>query len=194
MLRQAVDQASLGGLDSITIGTLANHAGISKSNVATLFGSKLDLQIATIEAARAIFIEEVLAPALARPHGLTRLVSIVDLWLNYSEGRVFAGGCFFRAVTASASAKDDAARELLVAIDDEWLAFLIRAVREAGPELPGLDGRTDGPEMLAFEITAMLDAANLGSLLHRSTLGYRQARASIRDRLIALGAPTNISL
>ena len=108
VLRLAVDQASLSGLDSLTIGTLAADAGVSKSNVATLFGSKLDLQLATIEAAREIFIDAVIAPALAEPHGLARLVAIVELWLDYSESRVFAGGCFFRAVAADASAKDDA--------------------------------------------------------------------------------------
>ena len=192
VLRLAVDQASLSGLDSLTIGTLASEAGVSKSNVATLFGSKLDLQLATIEAAREIFIDTVIAPALGRPHGLDRLVAIVELWLDYSEGRVFAGGCFFRAVAADASAKDDPARELLVAIDEEWFVFLARAVRES--ELAGLADRADGPELLAFEITAMLDAANIGSLLHRTTRGYALARSGIRDRLIALGAPATISL
>lgn len=192
VLRLAVDQASLSGLDSLTIGAFAADAGVSKSNVATLFGSKLDLQLATIEAAREIFIDTVIAPALAQPHGLPRLVAIVELWLDYSESRVFAGGCFFRAVAADASAKDDPARDLLVGIDEEWYVFLARAVREA--ELPGLAGRADGPELLAFEITAMLDAANIGSLLHRSMRGYALARSGIRDRLIALGAPAGIRL
>ena len=41
VLRIAVDQASLSGLDSLTIGALATDAGVSKSNVATLFGSML---------------------------------------------------------------------------------------------------------------------------------------------------------
>lgn len=194
VLRLAVDQASLSGLDGLTIGGLANELGVSKSNVATLFGSKLDLQLATIEAARAVFIEKVITPALARPRGLRRLIGLVELWLDYSEGRVFAGGCFFRAVGADASAKDDAARELLARIDEDWLAFLTRAVREAEPELPGLAGRTNAAEVLAFEIGAMLDAANMASLLHRTSRGYSLARSGIRDRLIALGAPADIGL
>lgn len=185
ILRRAVDEASLSGLDGLTIGGLATELGISKSNVATLFGSKLDLQLATIEAAREIFIDAVIVPGLAAPHGLGRLWAIVDAWLIYSESRVFAGGCFFRAVAADASAKDDAARELLVEIDEEWFRFLGRAVRESAVELPGLE--LDDVDALAFEITALLDAANLTSLLHRSNRGYALARTSIRNRIVGLG-------
>lgn len=185
ILRRAVDEASLSGLDGLTIGGLASDLGISKSNVATLFGSKLDLQLATIEAAREIFIDAVIRPGLAAPHGLTRLWAIVDAWLDYSESRTFAGGCFFRAVAADASAKDDAARALLVEIDEQWFQFLARAVRESADELPGLS--LDDVDALAFEITALLDAANLASLLHRTSRGYQLARSSIRRRLEGLG-------
>lgn len=185
ILRRAVDEASLVGLDGLTIGSLAADIGISKSNVATLFGSKLDLQLATIEAAREIFIDAVIVPGLAAPHGLARLWAIVDAWLVYSESRIFAGGCFFRAVSADASSKDDAARALLVEIDNEWAEFLTRAVRESAAELPGL--ALADAETLAFEITALLDAANLTSLLHRSSRGYELARSSIRARIAGLG-------
>jgi AcrR family transcriptional regulator len=188
ILRRAVDEASLVGLDGLTIGSLAADIGISKSNVATLFGSKLDLQLATIEAAREIFVDAVIVPGLAAPHGLARLWAIIDAWLVYSESRIFAGGCFFRAVSADASSKDDAARALLVEIDDEWAAFLTRAVRESAVDLPGLD--LDDAETLAFEITALLDAANLTSLLHRSSRGYELARSSIRSRIASLGGTT----
>jgi AcrR family transcriptional regulator len=186
ILSRAVDEASLSGLDGLTIGGLAGDLGISKSNVATLFGSKLELQLATIEAARERFVEAVIAPGLAAPRGVTRLWAIVDLWLTYSQSRVFAGGCFFRAVAADASAKDDAARDLLVEIDEEWFRFLGRAVRESAPDLPLLD--VDDADAIAFEITALLDAANLTSLLHRSDRGYALARSGIRNRLTGLGA------
>lgn len=185
ILNRAVDEASLSGLDGLTIGGLATDLGISKSNVATLFGSKLDLQLATIEAAREIFIDAVIVPGLAAPHGLGRLRAIIDAWLEYSEGRRFAGGCFFRAVAADASSKDDAARALLVEIDDEWFEFLARAIRESAVELPGL--ALEDVDAFAFEITALLDAANLTSLLHRSPRGYAFARTTITRRLEALG-------
>jgi AcrR family transcriptional regulator len=127
-------------------------------------------------------------PGLSAPHGLPRLWAIADAWLRYSESRVFAGGCFFRAVSADASAKDDAVRELLVQIDDEWQVFLTRAVRESADDVPGLAAEPALAETIAFEITALLDAANLTSLLHRSSRGYAMARDGIRRRLEALGA------
>ncbi len=194
MLRLAVDQASLSGLDSLTIGTLAADAGVSKSNVATLFGSKLDLQLATIEAAREIFIDAVIAPALAGRTGSP------GSWRSSSCGWTTPrAGCSPADASSALSPptprpRTTPARDLLVSIDEEWFVFLARAVRESMAELPGLDGRADGPEVLAFEITAMLDAANIGSLLHRSTRGYALARSGIRDRLLALGAPASISL
>jgi AcrR family transcriptional regulator len=184
ILARAVDEASLRGLDGLTIGGLASDLGISKSNVATLFGSKLDLQLATIEAAREVFIERVIAPGLAAPHGLARLEAIVDAWLRYSESRIFAGGCFFRAVAADASAKDDAARDLLAHIDEEWEAFLTRAVREAAADLPKLDP-ADAPD-IAFELMALMDAANHMSKLLRTPRGYGAARRRVEALLSSL--------
>ena len=89
--------------------------------------------------------------------------------------------------SADASAKDDAARDLLVTIDEEWFAFLARAVRESADAVPGVAADPTVAETLAFEITALLDAANLTSLLHRTSRGYAMARAGIRQRLIASG-------
>lgn len=192
ILRRAVDRASLSGLDGLTLGTLAGDLSLSKSNIATLFGSKLELQLATIEAAREIFVDAVIMPGLAAPHGLGRLWTIVDTWLGYSETRVFAGGCFFRAVSPDASAKDDEIRARLVEIDDEWMAFLSRAVKESADDLAGLAADPTQGEAVAFEIIAMLDAANLNSLLHRTSRGYVLARASLRQRLIGLGAASEM--
>lgn len=188
ILERAADDASLRGLDGITIGVLAAETGVSKSNVATLFGSKLELQLATIEAARERFVDAVIAPALAAPRGLQRLWAIIDIWLTYSETRVFAGGCFFRAVSTDAAAKDDAVRQTLVTLEEEWTDFLSRAIREASAELPRLE--PDHVDLFAFEITAMLDEANRASLLHRSTRPYDLARRSARARLAAFGAPS----
>ncbi len=73
ILATAVDIGSREGLEALTIGGLASRAGVSKSGLFAHFGSKQELQLATIEAARAIFLREVIEPAFAAPEGLARL-------------------------------------------------------------------------------------------------------------------------
>src|SRR5690606_31873754 len=77
VLERAVQIASVDGLEGLSIGRLAHEIAGSKSGVAGLFGSKLDLELATIEAARDMFVDAVVAPALAAPSGLPRLWRLV---------------------------------------------------------------------------------------------------------------------
>src|ERR1700675_2653472 len=73
ILEAALAQASEGGFESLTIGSLAERAGLSKSGLFAHFGSREELQVAAIEAAAARFTETVFIPALAAPRGLPRL-------------------------------------------------------------------------------------------------------------------------
>ena len=83
ILETAVHVASAEGLEGLTIGRLASELSMSKSGLFAHFGSKEDLQLATIEAARAIFIREVIRPALEAAHGMPRLWKLCDDWLGY---------------------------------------------------------------------------------------------------------------
>ena len=60
---QAARLATVQGLEGLSIGRLAEAAGVPKSSVYALFGSKEELQLATISAAREHFIAEVVSPA-----------------------------------------------------------------------------------------------------------------------------------
>ncbi len=64
ILRTAADLASVDGLDGLSIGLLATELAMSKSGLFAHFGSKEDLQLATIEEARQRYVQEVIAPAL----------------------------------------------------------------------------------------------------------------------------------
>jgi len=177
VMRSAVDLASVGGLDGLSIGGLASEVSMSKSGIAGLFGSKEDLQLAAIAAAAEIFQERVIVPALQTPAGLARLRALVDAWIDYSASRVFSGGCFFAAAAAEYRARPGVVRDAVAAQMRRWSEFIAGAVTRAVAtgELPA---HTD-PEQLAFEITALLDAANDASLLHDSTAPYRRARTAI---------------
>src|SRR5262249_34859682 len=99
ILRVAVNLASVEGLQGLTIGRLAEELKMSKSGLFAHFGSKEELQVATVEMARQIFVEHVIRPALAEPEGMPRLWALCDRWLRHVESRVFAGGCFFTAAS-----------------------------------------------------------------------------------------------
>ncbi|GLI27371.1 TetR family transcriptional regulator [Agromyces rhizosphaerae] len=186
-LAHAMDLASVEGLDGLSIARIADAAGQSKSGVAALFGSKERLQLAAIDAAQALFTDEVIAPArAATERGLERVVALVDGWIAYSERRVFSGGCFFSAASVEFDSKPGAVRDRVMAALDAWEGYLTVSIgyaMERG-ELPGL---TDAGQ-LAFEITALLDAANTRSLLRETDVPYRRAAVAVADRLVALGA------
>src|SRR5713226_1647794 len=80
--RQAILSHALGlatkvGFEGLTIGRLAEDLGMSKSGLFAHFGSKETLQLATVETARQIFIDEITRPALAAPKGLLRLWNLL---------------------------------------------------------------------------------------------------------------------
>ncbi len=186
VLETAVDLASAQGLDGLSIGRLADAAGQSKSGVASLFGAKERLQLATVAAARERFVRRVVAPArAAHPRGLARVSALVAAWIDYSRSRVFAGGCFFAATSAEFDSKPGAVRDAVVAALDEWDAYLTRSLAAA---VDAGDLRGD-PARLTFEITALLDAANARSLRTGTSEPYAVAAASVRDRLVGAGAP-----
>ncbi|GAA5210936.1 TetR/AcrR family transcriptional regulator [Microbacterium kyungheense] len=186
ILAHAVDTATVDGLDGLTIGRLADASGHSKSGIATLFGSKEQLQLAVVAAAREVFIEAVIAPARAStPRGLVRVCAILSSWLAYSRDRVFRGGCFFAATSVEFDAKPGVVRDAVVAASSEWEDYLSGSIEHAmtAGELPLLDD----PRQLTFEMVSFLEAANTRSLLHESVEPYQRAEAALRSRLIALG-------
>src|ERR1700686_1817183 len=94
VLERSVQMTSRDGLEGLTIGALAADLGVHKSSVHALFGSKEDLQLATLAAARMILVKQVIEPALPSDEGLPRLRAIGDAWCEYLAADVFSGGCF----------------------------------------------------------------------------------------------------
>ncbi|WP_106815830.1 TetR/AcrR family transcriptional regulator [Microbacterium timonense] len=187
VLAHAVDTATVDGLDGLTIGRLADASGYSKSGIATLFGSKEQLQLAVVSAARDVFIERVVAPARAgTPRGLERVCALLEHWLAYSRDRVFRGGCFFAATSVEFDAKPGVVRDAITAASSEWEDYLTVSLEHAmaAGELPLLDEA----RQLTFEMVSFLEAANTRSLLHGSAEPYRRAEVALRSRLLALGA------
>lgn len=188
VLQRAVDTASVCGLDGLSIGQLAADLELSKSGLFAHFGSKEELQLATIRAAKRIYADAVIVPALAAPVGLERLWEISEAWLAYSEDRVFPGGCFFAKASQDFAAQRGAVRDALAAANQEWLDLVERTVEEAR-DLGHLVEVADARQ-LAFELNALYEGANLLSLLRDEYSSvYDLARRAITKRLQEFAAP-----
>jgi AcrR family transcriptional regulator len=186
VLRRAVDVASIDGLEGLSIGRLATELTMSKSGLIAHFGSKERLQLATVRAARAIFVTEVIEPALHGAAGLDRLRALLEAWLEYSRDRRFPGGCFFARASHEYAARPGPVHDALAEADREWVALIARTVVEA--QASGEIRADVDPDLLAFDLVAYLDSANLRSLLMASDEVYDQARRAIHDRLAAVDA------
>src|SRR5947209_138785 len=73
ILHEAARLATVDGLDGLSLARLADAVGMSKSGLFAHFRSKEQLQLATVQAASAIFDEEVIEPAGDTPAGVPRL-------------------------------------------------------------------------------------------------------------------------
>ena len=181
ILAKAMDIASVEGLDGLTIGTLAEALDLSKSGLFAHFGSKEELQLATIQAARGFFAQEVMAPGLKARKGLSRLCSVIATWLDYAEREVFRGGCFFTAVSAEFDSRPGPVKDQVAACMTEWVDSLARLVKEA-KELGELDRKAD-PRQLAWEFNSLAMGANNAYQLRRDPIVFTFARKAIRERL-----------
>ncbi|TME13792.1 MAG: TetR/AcrR family transcriptional regulator, partial [Chloroflexi bacterium] len=97
ILSHAARLASAEGLEAVSLQRLAGDLGISKSGLFAHFGSKEELQLATVEEAAWVFTLEVLKPGLHEPAGVGRVTALCEAFLSYVERGVFPGGCFFEA-------------------------------------------------------------------------------------------------
>jgi len=181
ILDAATQLATLEGLDGLSIGRLADHIGMSKSGLYAHFGSKEELQLAAVETATEIFVDNVIRPAGEAETALGRLEALCENFFRYLERPVFPGGCFFASATAELDTHPGPVRERLVESLDGWLTLIERRVREA-QDAGQLDASED-PALLAFELDAFMKMGNSLRVLHGGRSGLDQARAAIRVRL-----------
>src|SRR5919198_3352360 len=134
ILREAAQLATVEGIDGLSIGRLAAAVGMSKSGLFAHFGSKEELQLATVETASSVFAAEVLEPAANAPNGFDRLRRLYEGYLRYVEVETFPGGCFFASVLAEVNMQPGPVRDRLVSFLNGWLGQLETAVRDAQAE------------------------------------------------------------
>ncbi|WP_211192375.1 TetR/AcrR family transcriptional regulator [Actinoplanes sp. TBRC 11911] len=183
ILDAAARLATVEGLEGLSIARLADKAGFSKSGLFAHFGSKEELQLATIEAAWEVYGREIIEPALRENDPVARLRGLAEGFLTLIGGDVFPGGCFFASATAEFDTRPGPVLDRLTVLDDEWMRNLSEQVSAARAE--GLFRETVDPEQAAFDINAFLHLANERYTLHHDATDLDRARRSINAYLSA---------
>ncbi|HUZ10479.1 MAG TPA: TetR/AcrR family transcriptional regulator [Acidimicrobiales bacterium] len=185
ILRKAVALSTVDGLEGLSIGNLANALGMSKSGLYAHFGSKEELQLATVDEAGRIFQAEVVDPALAAPAGVAQLVVVCDAFFDHLQRRTFPGGCFFAAAALEMGTRPGLVKERVAAFQGGFVG-LIQQFAAAALEQQELPAAED-PEQLAFELNGIILAADVSFVLNDNPVALDLARRVVRRRLGVLG-------
>ena len=174
ILSAAVVQASAGGFESLTIGTLAEKTGMSKSGLFAHFGSKIELQIAALDEAARQFTEAVFLPAMQAPRGLRRLRALFDAWISWPQRASLPGGCPIDAAGREYQHQPGPMRDAVLdrqKLLDRELAKTVQMAIETGELAKDTD-----PRQVAFDMLGIIFA------FYRTELVLGAAEASQRAR------------
>jgi AcrR family transcriptional regulator len=181
ILHAAVSLATVDGLEGLSIGNLAAASGMSKSGLYAHFGSKQELQLATVEEAGRNFAEEVIQPALAAPAGVAQLEAVCEAFFQHLQRRTFPGGCFFSSAVLEMGTRPGPVKEAVAAFQKGFVdlirGFAATAI-EQGELPPG-----ENPVQLAFELNGIILATDANFVLHDDPAVLDLARQVVRRRL-----------
>ena len=186
ILHEAAQLATVDGIAGLSIGRLADAVGMSKSGLYAHFGSKQDLQLATIEAASTVFHDQVIGPASTEANGLDRLRRLLESFLRHVSGDAYPGGCFFASVLAEMDMHPGPVRDRAVEFVVHWLRQIEDGVREAQED--GALDRSEDALQLTFELEAYLLLANTQYVVTHDAEPIDRARTAIARRLVAASA------
>jgi AcrR family transcriptional regulator len=156
---------------------------VASSGAAQAARGREELQLATIESARAVFMEQVIDPAVAAPTPLGRLRQLAENFLRYVEVRLYPGGCFFASVAAEMAMRPGPVRDGAVAVIDEFSRQIAAAVRDA--QADGEIDPAENAELLAFELNAYLMLANAQFAVSGESAPIERARRALEERIDA---------
>lgn len=184
ILEAAAALASVEGLEGLSLGRLSEHLGISKSGLYAHFGSKEELQLATIRVAAEMYGRDVMAKALLADEGPAQIVAFADAFLDYVRHGPFPGGCFFIASFLDPANMRETVREALADVQRQLLDFFAANARLA--QARGVLLRDQDPDEIAFEIDAILVGADVNYVLFKDPVRLEQAKDAVR-RLLGVG-------
>ena len=141
------------GLESLSIGGLAEATSMSKSGVFAHFGSREELQISVIREYHNRFEQEVFYPAMSSPRGVARLRAMFDNWMKRTSIEIDSG-CIYISGAIEFGDRTGLVRDALVSSVMTWHAAMKRAIEHC-KELGQLRDEVS-PEQMLFEIHGLI--------------------------------------
>jgi AcrR family transcriptional regulator len=183
ILHAAAALAAVDGLDRLSVARLAAVLRMSKRDLSAYFGSKQELQLATVTEAARVFDEEIVQPALAAPPGLAQLTAVCEAFFAHLERRTFPGGCFMAGAALEMGNRPGPVRDLIAAFQAQFGAAL-RGFAATALARGELDVSED-PDRLAFELNGIILATDTNFVLGGDPAVLALARQIVRHRLRA---------
>ncbi len=149
----ALRMAAQVGLEGLSIGSLAEAMGMSKSGVFAHFGSRDELQISVVREYYARFEAQVFQPAMMQPRGLPRVRALFEHWMRFTSAELDSG-CIFISGAVEFDDRPGPVRDALAEAVGAWIDAMTRAVAQAG-EQGHLLASAD-PRQISFEIHALI--------------------------------------
>ncbi|WP_313604286.1 TetR/AcrR family transcriptional regulator [Comamonas jiangduensis] len=185
----ALQLAMHNGLESLSIGGLAEVTQMSKSGVFAHFGSREELQISVIREYHQRFEQEVFYPAMQAARGLPRLRALFDNWMKRTTIELDSG-CIYISGAIEFQDNIGPVREALVNSVGTWHAALRRTIEQC-KELGDLPADADADQILS-EIHGLIlvlhyEARFLRSAgaLQRALTGFEHILQRCGDRVAA---------
>lgn len=166
ILDEAARVASRVGLAGLTIGTLAEQTGLSKSGLFAHFKSKESLQGQVLARATEHFIDYVMRPAISAPRGEPRMRELFERWLKWCGGDVLPGGCLFFSAAAELDDQPGPVRDKLVRDQQDLLDAIVQIFNSAVAE---------------GQFRKDTDAGQFAHDLHSVMLGYSYSHRLMKD-------------
>jgi AcrR family transcriptional regulator len=183
ILHAAAALAAVDGLERLSVARLAAVLRMSKRDLSAYFGSKQELQLATVTEAARVFNEEIVQPALAAPPGLAQLTAVCEAFFAHLERRTFPGGCFMAGAALEMGNRPGPVRDLIAAFQAQFGAVL-RGFAATALARGELDVSED-PDRLAFELNGIILATDTNFVLGGDPAVLALARQIVRHRLRA---------
>ncbi len=176
ILERGLALMSQSGLGGVTLGVLADQAGLSKSGLFAHFKSKDQLQIELLEYMTEYGRPHIIEPAMKEPEGLPRLRALVRNWFGWAPRSGLPGGCPVAAGMFEFDDIESPVRDKIVVLETTWRVFLgglVRSAVELGHLRAGLD-----VEQFVWELDGIYLAHHTSQRFLRSPDADRRASAA----------------